>query len=102
MPENMEKLEACRLAVLRGTASANRVYRNQLSMAKSGAINALCAGEITKEQYVELTGEALAASLKERYELSVEKAQLELAPYVRNGHITAEEYQAATGQPYHE
>lgn len=102
MGESMDKLAAARLNVLRATENANRVYRNQLMIAKTGAINALRNGEITKEQYVELTGEALATTLAERYDLSVENARLELAAYVRSGIITPEEYQAATGQPYKE
>lgn len=97
MPEKNEKLESTRLSVLRATATADRAYRSQLLIAKSGAINALAAGEITREQYMELTGQAVAETLKDRYDMAVERAGLDLAVYVQNELITAEEYQDITG-----
>lgn len=95
-----KKKEAARMSVKAATATADRMYRNQLINAKSPALNALAAGEITRDEYLELTGEAVVETFKERLALAIDNECAQIENRVRAGVISPEEYQTITGREF--
>lgn len=68
--------------------------------AKQPAVVAYQKGEITAEEYEEITGETYATTMEKQYTAELSRCRDRMRTRAQAGLLTADEYQTITGEPY--